>query len=60
LADHGRPDSKLKNTFFFMAYEFWDSANPIQEAARCVVAKVQSGDFSEVNLCNDRHCIDCG
>jgi len=48
-------DSKLKNTFFFMAYEFW--IQPIHSGSKhgCVVAQGAVGDFSEVNLCNDRH-----
>jgi hypothetical protein len=51
----GGPIPKLKKTFFFMAYEFWDSAAPIPETNNTGVMspKVQAGDFSEVNLCND-------
>jgi hypothetical protein len=51
----GGPIPKLKNTFFFMAFEFWDSANPIQELNNTGVLspRVQGGDFSEVNPCND-------
>ena len=51
----GGPIPKLKNTFFFTAFEFWDSANPIQELNNTGVLspRVQGGDFSEVNPCND-------
>jgi hypothetical protein len=51
----GGPIPKLKNTFFFMAYEWWDNAFPIPESnVKGVLSpKVQAGDFSEMNLCND-------
>jgi hypothetical protein len=51
----GGPIPKLKNTFFFAAFEYWNSVNPIFELNQTGVLspKVQSGDFSEVNLCDD-------
>ncbi len=51
----GGPVPKLKNTFFFMAYEWWDNAYPLPESnvTGVLSPKVQAGDFSEVNLCND-------
>ena len=53
----GGPIPKLKNTFFFMAYEYWDSVAPIFERDKTNILspKVQSGDFSEVAgiNCND-------
>jgi hypothetical protein len=51
----GGPIPKLKNTFFFMAYEYWNQANPIAESnvTGVISPKVQAGDFSEINLCND-------
>jgi hypothetical protein len=51
----GGPIPKLKNTFFFMAYEFWDSAAPIDESNIQNVAapKVQAGDFSQLDPCSD-------
>ena len=51
----GGPIPKLKNTFFFMSYEWWDNAFPIPESnVKGVLSpKVQAGDFSEMNLCND-------
>jgi hypothetical protein len=50
----GGPIPKLKNTFFFMAYEFWDSAAPINESNVQNVAapKVQAGDFSQLDPCS--------
>ncbi|MGA2634978.1 MAG: hypothetical protein ABSF16_12135 [Terracidiphilus sp.] len=51
----GGPIPKLKNTFFFMAYEWWDNAFPIPESnvTGVLSPRTQAGDFSEVNLCND-------
>jgi hypothetical protein len=51
----GGPIPKLKNSFFFMAYEYWNQAYPLPESnvTGVLSPKVQGGDFSEVNLCND-------
>lgn len=51
----GGPIPKLKNTFFFMAFEYWNQAYPIPESnvPGVLSPKTQTGDFSEVNVCND-------
>jgi Carboxypeptidase regulatory-like domain len=51
----GGPIPKLKNTFFFTAFEYWDSANPIFELNQTGVLSplAQGGNFSELNLCDD-------
>ena len=45
----GGPIPHVKNTFFFMAYEYWNAVSPISENTNHILSpKVQSGDFSEV------------
>lgn len=48
----GGPIPKLRNTFFFMAYEFDSSVSPIVELNQTGVLgpKVQGGDFSQLNV----------
>jgi hypothetical protein len=51
----GGPIPKVKNTFFFMAYEFSDDVAPIFENNQTGVLNpaVQGGDFSALNACAD-------